>query len=583
MSDPLLRYFEQELTLVRRALGQFGHQHPTHAERLNIHQGQIEDPSLARLLDGVALLNATVEKKLSDQLPEVVEGLLGVLYPSYIQTVPSIAYLQLDEDAELAESVTLPKGSQFSALAQGQSCSFTTIDELKTTSFKLIDTTASSAPFKFNRPQGTEQTTAVIQLSFSTNDPDVHFSSLDCDDLDFFVQGFENNADSLVELLLAETLAISISDAACEKHFVLEPERLKSRISDTNFQFLPQKGNQFAGYQLISEFFFFKEKRQFFRLKEFGRAIKHFDTSNIILNLFMHSLPTEFMRLFDNQVFKLNIVPAINLFEQTGEPTTYDQRSLSIPVNADAHSDSDIEIVEVKEVFEITSMGEKTLTPLFKDSYRSDPKADHWQCTRGSDNEFRLAISLNNQQDLEFNKLYGTRLLCTNGKRACAVQGSFECLESIDLPGEFSPIYPPSAPIAREQDPHLHWQFIALLNANFVSLLHAEHPEEALKRMLRLCCRSQISADEIQTIRSVNIRSQVSALRILGKNVFSPGTEIEITLDTTSGYLAFSDVLNRFFQQFCSFDRYIQLSIKVYGRDGYVKRYPKIHGSQSAL
>ena len=583
MSDPLLRYFEQELTLVRRALGQFGHQHSEHAEKLNIHQGQIEDPSLARLLDGVALLNASVEKQLSDQLPEVVEGLLSVLYPSYIQTIPSVAYLQLDEEAELAESALLPKGSQFTADAQGQSCTFTTVDDLKTTPFYLVDTSASSAPFKFNRPKGTELTTGVIQISLSTEDPDTWFSALEWDDLDLFVQGFENNADSLVELLLAETQAISISDERCEKHVVLEAEKLKSRISDNHFHFLPQKGNQFSGYQLISEFFFFKEKRQFFRLKEFGQAIRQFDTSRITLNLFMHSLPTEFIRLFDDQVFKLNIVPALNLFEQTGEPTTYDQRSLSIPVNADAHNDSDVEIVEVKEVFEITSVGEKPLIPLFKDSYRSNPNADHWQCVRNSNNEFRLAISLRNQQELEFNKLYGTRLMCTNGKQACAVQGEFECQESIDLPGAFKAIYPPSAPIQREQDQQLHWQFIALLNANFSSLLHTEQPEEALKSMLSLCSRSQVSADEIQTIRNVNIRSQVSALRVLGKNVFSPGTEIEITLDTQSGFLAFSDVLNRFFQQFCSFDRYIQLSIRVYGRDGFVKRYPKIHGSQLAL
>ena len=110
MTDPLMRYFEQELTFVRRALGQFGQQHSEHAERLNIHQGQIEDPSLARLLDGVALLNATVEKQLSEQLPEVVEGLLGVLYPSYIQTIPSVAYLQLAQEEDVPESVLIPKG-----------------------------------------------------------------------------------------------------------------------------------------------------------------------------------------------------------------------------------------------------------------------------------------------------------------------------------------------------------------------------------------------------------------------------------------------------------------------------------------
>lgn len=582
-NDPLLRYYEQELTLVRRALGQFEQQHPGYAERLNINQGKIEDPNLARLLDGVALLNANVEKKLAEQLPQVIEGLLSILYPSYTQVVPSVAYLKLDDDVIPSESYTLPKGSQFSAESQGQDCTFTTVSELKTTPFTLIDTAATSAPFKFNRPVGTESTTAVIQITLSTMDQDVNFASLGLDDLDFFVQGFENNADSLVEILLAETQSISISDTKFEQHEVIEADQLKSRISDNSFQFLPQRGNQFNGFQLISEFFYFKEKRQFFRLKGFGEAAKNFDTDTIVLNLFMHSLPTEFMRLFDNHVFKLNIVPAINMFEHLGEPVSYDQRSLSVPINADSSTESCLEIVEVSEVFEITSSGEKLLTPLYKDSYRSNPNNDHWQSVRGNDNSFQLFICLKNSNEIEFNKLYGTRLKCTNGKRACSVNGRFECIENIDLPGEFHPIYPPSAPIERERDQHLHWQFIELLNSNFISILHADNPEEELKRMLRLCSREQVNTDEILSIRSVNIRSQVSALRILGKNVFSPGTEIEITLDTAKGFLVFGDVLNRFFQQFCSFDRYIQLSIKVYGKDGYVKRYPKLHGSQKAL
>ncbi|WP_339387990.1 type VI secretion system baseplate subunit TssF, partial [Vibrio caribbeanicus] len=123
-NDPLLRYYEQELTLGRRALGQFEQQHPGYAERLNINQGKIEDPNLARLLDGVALLNANVEKKLAEQLPQVIEGLLSILYPSYTQVVPSVAYLKLDDDVIPRESYTLPKGSQFSAESQGQDCTF---------------------------------------------------------------------------------------------------------------------------------------------------------------------------------------------------------------------------------------------------------------------------------------------------------------------------------------------------------------------------------------------------------------------------------------------------------------------------
>ncbi|MCF1427727.1 MAG: type VI secretion system baseplate subunit TssF [Shewanella sp.] len=583
MSDPLLRYYEQELTFVRRALGQFGSAHPEHAQRLNIHQGQIEDPSLARLLDGVALLNAKAEKRLSEQIPEVVEGLLGVLYPSYIQTVPSVAYLEMTTDAPSTDSATLPKGTRFSSVSQGKTCLFTTADELKTTPFMLIDTKASSAPFNFNRPKGSEHTTAVIQLTLSTGDDDVHFSQLALEDLDFFVQGFENNADSLVELLLSETRAISVSDINGENHAVLPANQLKSRISDKQFQFLPQKGNQFSGYHLMNEFFFFKEKRQFFRLKGFGEACQQHDCSSVVLNLFMHSLPMEFIRLFDNQVFKLNVVPAMNLFEQTGEPTSYDQRSLTIPVNADAHTDNEIQVIDILDVFEITSSGQKLLTPLFKDSYQSDPHCDYWQSRKDFTGELRLAISLNTNQELEFNKLYGTRLLCSNGKQACTISGEMTCLEPIDLPGDFHALYPPSAPIERESDVNMHWQFIGLLNSNFSSLLHCEDPTQQLKQMLQLCTRNQLVSDEIQMIQSVKVRSQVSSMRLLGKNVFSPGTEIEITLDTSGNYLTFTDVLDRFFQQFCSFDRYIQLTIRLYGKDGIARCYPRIHGSQRSM
>lgn len=263
----------------------------------------------------------------------------------------------------------------------------------------------------------------------------------------------------------------------------------------------------------------------------------------------------------------LDMIPG----EHTGEPVTYDQRQLSIPINADSHSDNYIEVVEVLDVYEITPTGEKILTPVFREKYHADKLRDSWQSKKDSNGEFCVSITLNKQTGTEFNKLYGTRLLCTNGKQACAVDGVLECQESIDLPGEFSTIYPPSAPIEKERDQNVHWQFIGLMNCNFSSLLQAENATDTLKQILSLCSREQVPSSEIQMIRTVTFKSQVSAIRILGQNVFSPGTEIEITLDTSGPYLSFSDVLNRFFQQFCSFDRYVQLKIRIYGRDGIVK------------
>ncbi|MGF1755126.1 type VI secretion system baseplate subunit TssF, partial [Vibrio makurazakiensis] len=315
----------------------------------------------------------------------------------------------------------------------------------------------------------------------------------------------------------------------------------------------------------------------------FGKHARQFNESEIVINLFMSSVPSEFIRLFNKDVFKLNVIPAINLFEQTGEPISYDHRTLSAPVNADAHSDNHIEIVEVQNVYEITPNGEVPLVPLFREKYSQNQKFDYWQTKRDLFGDMSIALSLSQPTDMEFTKLLGTHLLCSNGRQACGVEGSLECLESIDLPGEFAPIYPPSAPISREVEQEIHWEFISLLNTNFASLLQSDNPVASLKQMLTLCSRSQVSSSEIQMIHSVEFSSQVSAIRVLGKNIFSPGTEIEITLDATRPYLAFADVLNRFFQQFCSFDRYVQVKIRIYGRDGIAKQYTKIHGSQLCL
>ncbi|MDA9556438.1 type VI secretion system baseplate subunit TssF [Vibrio sp.] len=583
MTDPILRYYEQELAVVKRSLGRYSKDYPSEAEDLNIHQGQIEDPSLARLLDGVAYLNANTQKQLNDQLPEVLAGLLKVLYPSYLQTIPSVAYLALNTKDAPAERINIPKQSRFNGSIESNDCQFQTVCDFSIEPYSLSDTQALSAPFGFNRPKNTEHSNGIIQLTLKTGDPDVHFSHLSTEAFHFYVQGFENNADSLVELLLSNTQCITISDPEYTHHIPLKKDQLKNRISDPSFTYLPHHGNEFLGFDLLTEFFSFKEKKQFFYIDNFDKALQKCHSDEIKINLFMGSIPSEFIRLFDHNVFRLNVVPAINLFEQIGEPISYDERTLSMPVNADSHSDHPCEIIDILSVFEVTPNGEKPLTPLFKQKYASQ-RADTWQSKKSSDGQHHLVISKSQQSEhIEFNQLFGTRLLCSNGKQACQLDSTLECLEPIDLPSDLAPIYLPSAPIPHEIEHNLHWQFIGLLNANLSSIMQADDKTQHLKQMLALCIRPQINAPEVKAIKDVQFRSQVASFRTLNTNVFATGTEVIITLDTHHSFHAFAEVLNTFFQQFCSFDRFIQLKIKQYGRDGFIKTFPKIHGSTLCL
>ena len=77
MSDALLPYYDRELNAIRRLAAEFA-----------------EDPHVARLLDGAAVLAARVHHRLDDEFPELTDALLGVLYPHYLSPVPSCSVVQ---------------------------------------------------------------------------------------------------------------------------------------------------------------------------------------------------------------------------------------------------------------------------------------------------------------------------------------------------------------------------------------------------------------------------------------------------------------------------------------------------------
>ena len=66
MSDTLLPYYNQELVAIRRLAAEFAEANPKIAGRLRLSRDAVDDPLVARLLDGVAFLAARVQHRLDD-------------------------------------------------------------------------------------------------------------------------------------------------------------------------------------------------------------------------------------------------------------------------------------------------------------------------------------------------------------------------------------------------------------------------------------------------------------------------------------------------------------------------------------
>ena len=89
MSDALLPYYERELDAIRRLAAEFADTHPKIAGRLRLAAETVDDPHVARLLEGMAFLAARVHHRLDDEFPELTDALLGLLYPHYLAPMPS--------------------------------------------------------------------------------------------------------------------------------------------------------------------------------------------------------------------------------------------------------------------------------------------------------------------------------------------------------------------------------------------------------------------------------------------------------------------------------------------------------------
>ena len=70
--------------------------------------GHSQDPHVERLIESFAFLTARLQVKLKDEFPELVDALLGMLYPHYLAPIPSMAIAQLNLDPAQGSLTTGP-------------------------------------------------------------------------------------------------------------------------------------------------------------------------------------------------------------------------------------------------------------------------------------------------------------------------------------------------------------------------------------------------------------------------------------------------------------------------------------------
>lgn len=95
MNDKLFDYYNKELIAIRELAKEFAARYPKVAARLDMHDTEISDPYVERLLEGVSFLTARTQLKIDAEYPRFVQRVMEVLYPQFLTQIPSSAIVSL--------------------------------------------------------------------------------------------------------------------------------------------------------------------------------------------------------------------------------------------------------------------------------------------------------------------------------------------------------------------------------------------------------------------------------------------------------------------------------------------------------
>jgi type VI secretion system protein ImpG len=378
MSEALLPYYNRELDAIRRLAAEFAEAHPKIASRLRLAPNTVDDPHVARLIEGTAFLAARVHHRLDDEFPELTDALLGVLYPHYLAPIPSAAVVQLQPQRDLALPARLPAGIALETEpVKGETCRFRTAWPLTLWPIEIESVRLAGLPLAAPANPLAAGAVAVLRISLKCSAPDLSFTGLGVDRLRFFLRGAANVALPLYELLCAHTLSVAYADGPADAAPVILPAAAVEPVGFAPEEALyPWPARSFVGFRLLTEYFAFPEK---FLFVDFARVeAKTLLSGGNRMEVFVYldrTLP-ELERAVGADVLVLGCTPIINLFSQRCEPIALTHTETEYRVVPDARRPAAMEVWQIERVRETRSDGSSNVWQPFYRLGNADAEPD---------------------------------------------------------------------------------------------------------------------------------------------------------------------------------------------------------------
>jgi type VI secretion system protein ImpG len=286
----------------------------------------VDDPFVARLLEGIAFLAARVQHRLDDELPEISDALLEMLSPHLLAPVPSMTTLRLAPPADTRAPVKVPRGLAVETEpVRGEPVRFRTCHDVTLWPLTVDAARLSGLPLTAPANPRAAGAVACLRLTLKTASPDLPMAELGLGRLRLHLRGIGPAAAQLHELLCTATLSIALADGPADaRPTILGAGALQPGGFEAEEAALPWPRRAFAGYRLLTEFFAFPEK--FLYLDLDGLDARSLVQKGDRLEVFIYlsrSMP-ELERTLTAENLALSCTPAVNLFPQRCEPIALD-------------------------------------------------------------------------------------------------------------------------------------------------------------------------------------------------------------------------------------------------------------------
>jgi type VI secretion system protein ImpG len=583
--DELLRYYEEELGLFGQFAREFRARYPKPASELHLAGESYEDPSVARLIQSVALMSARIRKRLDDDYPKFTESLLESLYPHYLRPMPSHTIVQVggrkeETGAELPDApVLLPRGTLLRTSAQHDSvCLFRTVYDVLLAPLRVAQVSFNpllKAPHALRLPRGAASS---ISITIDTPGPRSLLEVLPAR-LRLFVDGEASTRAALLDALFLRGAGAFVQARGEDAWLPLATLPLALAGFADDDAMIPFPARSHPALRLLSEYFCYPDKFHFIDIDTAQLAAllpprcASFTLHVVLAGLAGDSDPARLLAGVGARNLLPACTPAINLFPKAGAPLQLSYTSADHPLLADAAHAADFEIHSVdavRLVREGAGTGSVThFAPLYSATGAAGEagqqgdgrhywitRRDHAVAAVSPGHEMRIALVDGDFRTTQTGAAtLSTMLTCTN--RDLPAQLRYGDPQGDLRTDELSGVAPirmlrkPSPTYRFATAKGAHWRLISHLSLNHANLTMAGLPD--FQKMLALYDLPRSPAAQrliagIQGLEHGAVRAWVKTAPV---STLMPGIGIRLTVDEEafagSSLVVFARVLDHYF------------------------------------